>query len=138
MKIAIQAADLDNDRIDGTRVYILNMLRHFGKNYPDDIFNIYHRKDFNPELVPPNFSNYSIKKIDFPFNWTQTRFALELMKDKPDALWMPMHNIPLLKKKSLKTTVTIHDLAFKYFPQYYPKNDLRKLNALLSLAVKKS
>lgn len=137
MRIAIQAADLDHGRIDGTRVYLLNMLRHFGKISPDDEFLIYHRKNFNPELAPPNFSNYQIKKVAFPFLWTQTRFAWELFKDKPDVLWMPMHNIPVFKSRKIKTTITIHDLAFKYFPDHFPKKDLREMNFLTDLAVRK-
>ncbi len=138
MKIAIQAADLDHSRIDGTRVYLLNVLKHLGNISPTDEFWIYHRKDFNPELAPPNFSNYKVKKADFPFFWTQTRFAYELRKDKPDCLWMPMHNVPFLKKKNLKTTVTIHDLAFKYFPDHFPRKDLWELNFLTKLTIRKS
>ncbi len=140
MRIAIQAADLDCNRIDGTRVYILNLLRRFGVLSPEDEFLIYHKKDFNPELAPPNFSNYKIKKIKSPLFWTQTRFALELLRDKPDVLWMPMHNIPvitkILKNKKTKITVTIHDLAFKIFPGHFPKKDLLELNFLTNLAVK--
>ncbi len=138
MRIAIQAADLDNQRIDGTRVYLLNLLKHFGElSFQDDFF-IYHKNNFNPQLTPPNFSNYKIKRIWSPMLWTQTRFALEIWKDKIDVLWMPMHNIPLLKNKKTKTTVTIHDLAFKQFPETFPKKDLRRLNLLTDLAVRKS
>ncbi|MCD6149982.1 glycosyltransferase family 4 protein [bacterium] len=136
MKIAIQAADLDHNRIDGTRVYLLNLLRHFGKISPNDEFLIYHRKNFNSELTPPELENYKIKKADFPFLWTQTRFAWEIWKDNPDALWMPMHNLPAVKRNDLKTIVTIHDLAFKYFPDHFPKKDLFKLNFLAGQAIK--
>lgn len=140
MRIAIQAADLDYDRIDGTRVYILHLLRRFGAISPQDEFTIYHKKDFNPELTPPDFSNYRVKKIPWPLFWTQIRFAREIIKDKPDRLWMPMHNIPvmakILKNKETKITVTIHDLAFKIFPGHFPKKDLGKLNFLTALAVK--
>src|SRR4030067_630036 len=54
MKIAIQAADLDASRIDGTRVYILNLLRRFGSIAPRDAFYIFHKSEFNPELTRPN------------------------------------------------------------------------------------
>jgi glycosyltransferase involved in cell wall biosynthesis len=138
MRIAIQAADLDSKRIDGTRVYLLNMLMRFGEISSSDDFYIYHKSNFNPELVPPKLKNYQIKKITFPFFWTQTRFAWELLKENYDALWMPMQAIPYVKKNKLRTTVTIHDLAFKYFPQYYPKKDLYRLNLFTDLAVKKS
>lgn len=138
MKIAIQAADLDARRIDGTRVYLWNVLRQLGKIAPQDEFFIYHKQNFNPELTPPAFSNYRIKELGrFPF-WTQTRLAFELQKNSPEALWMPMHNIPLVKKKNLQTTVTIHDLAFKYFPEHFPLRDRTELSLLTDLAIKRS
>lgn len=137
-KIAIHAADLDDPRIDGTRVYILKMLENFGRIDSQDDFFIYHRSDFNPELTPPDFSNYQIKQKPFPFLWTQTRFALEVFRDNPDVLWMPMHNIPVFRRKKTKTVVTIHDLAFKVFPEFFPVSDLRKLNFLADLSIKNS
>ncbi len=138
MKIAIQAADLDNNRIDGTRVYLYNLLKYFGKLSPQNDFLIYHKNKFNSQLTPPNFSNYYFKKINFPLLWTQTSFSWNIWKENVDILWMPMHNIPLLRKKRLKTIVTIHDLAFKKFPQYFTFKNLSKLNILTDLAIKKS
>ncbi len=138
MKIAIQAADLDWARIDGTRVYILNLLKYFGQFDPHSQFLIYHKKNFNPELTPEKFSNYKIRKIPFPFFWTQIRLCLSLFWEKPDVLWMPMHNIPLFRNKKMRTVVTIHDLAFKYFPDHFRKYDLIKLNLLVGWAVRRS
>jgi len=138
MKIAIQAADLDWKRIDGTRVYILNLLKYFGKIDPTSQFLIYHRNKFNSELTPPTFSNYRILRKPFPIFWTQFRLCLSLAKEKPDVLWMPMHNIPIFCSKKIKTVVTIHDLAFKYFPDHFKKYDLIKLNLLANWAVRRS
>lgn len=135
MKIAIHAADLDSDRIDGTRVYIFNMLKNFGKLSEKDSFFVYHKNKFNPRLTPPSFANYFIKKISFPVLWTKLRFSFEVFRDNPDVVWMPMHNVPFFKRKKLKVVVTIHDLAFKIFPEYFPKNDLLKLNMLCNRAV---
>jgi len=138
MKIAIQAADLDSSRIDGTRVYLLNILKYLGKISKSDEFIIYHKKKFNTELIPAKFSNYIIRKIFFPIFWTQIKFAWDIQKNKVDALWMPMHNIPFFKNRKIKTVVTIHDLAFKQFSETFPKKDLFKLNFLTNLAVRKS
>ncbi|TAK96912.1 glycosyltransferase family 1 protein [Patescibacteria group bacterium] len=135
MKIAIQAADLDAERIDGTRVYILNMLKRFGGIAPQDDFLIYHQRDFNSQLTPPVLPNYTIKKAGALCLWTQTRLAWDLWHDRPDALWMPMHNIPLVRRKGLRTVVTVHDLAYKYFPQHFPRKDLLLLNILGSAAI---
>lgn len=135
MKIAIQAADLDASRIDGTRVYIKQMLKYFGALSPGDEFLIYHKNTFNPELEPPKFPNYQIEKRKCPFFWTQLRLSSALLLRRPDVLWMPMHNIPLIRDKKMKTVVTIHDLAFKYFPETFAKKDLFKINLLTRLAV---
>ncbi len=138
MQIAIQAADLDGKRIDGTRVYILELLNRFGKVAPQDMFSIYHRGTFNPLLEPKDFSKYRVRSIPFPFFWTQTRFALELWKTRPDRLWMPMQAIPLSRPQKMETIVTIHDLAFRKFPEHFPKGDLRRLTMLTDQAIKKS
>jgi len=135
MKIAINAADLDHSRIDGTRIYIQNLLKNFGLEDTRDRFLIYHKNDFNPQLGFPKFANYEIVKKPFPFWWTQTRFAWEMLKEKPNVLWMPMHSLPFFRSKKTKTVVTIHDLAFKFFPDHFPKKDLRRLNFFTDFAV---
>lgn len=136
MKIAIHAADLDHNRIDGTRVYLFNMLKKFGEIDKKNSFLIYHQGNFNPHLVFPIFKNYEIKSIYSPLLWTQTGFAWEIFRDKPEVLWMPVHNMPLLRRKNLKIAVTVHDLAFKIFPEYFTKKDLAKLNRLSDMAIK--
>ncbi|NTU66723.1 MAG: glycosyltransferase family 4 protein [Candidatus Moranbacteria bacterium] len=136
MKIAIQAADLDHPRIDGTRVYIWNLLKHFGNLGREDEFLIYHKGDFNPNLAPPEFGNYRAISKGFPFFWTQTRFAYEIWKGKPDVVWLPMQALPVLRRKGLKTVISVHDLAFKIFPEYFPEKDLRRLNFYADFAIR--
>jgi len=135
MRIAINAADLDHSRIDGTRIYIQNLLKNFGLQDKEDRFLIYHRSKFNPQLRFPVFDNYEIVKKPFPLWWTQTRFAWEIFREKPEVLWMPMHSLPFLRGRKTKTVVTIHDLAFKFFPDHFPKKDLRRLNFFTDYAI---
>lgn len=137
MKIAIHASELDQDRIDGNRVYLLNLLKNFGQLDKENDFFLYHRNNFNPELAPPDFSNYKIKKLKkFPF-WTQIIFPQKLSEDKPDILWMSIQAIPFFLPK-LKSIVTIHDLAPKIFPEHFKFKDRFKLNLYLSLVIKKA
>jgi glycosyltransferase involved in cell wall biosynthesis len=133
--IAINAADLDHDRIDGTRIYIHNVLKKIGSLDQKDQFLIYHKGKFNPQLSFPIYKNYKVIKLQNTPYWTQTRFAWEINKTKPDVLWMPMHSLPYLRSKKTKTFVTVHDLAFKFFPQFFPKKDLRRLNHFTDYAV---
>jgi glycosyltransferase involved in cell wall biosynthesis len=137
-RIAIQAADLDGSRIDGTRVYLMQLLRRFGALGPEHEWHLYHRARFNPELAPPEFPNYRIHTVAAPAYWTQTRFAWEVRRLRPDRLWMPVQALPFFLPKKIETIVTIHDLAFKYFPEHFPKKDVRRLNWFTDFAVKKA
>lgn len=138
MKIAIDVCDLDHQRIDGTRVYIKNVLERLGEIDQNNQYFLYHQKDFNPELAPKMFENYHERKIPYKFFWTQTRLAYEVLQDKPDVLWMPIQQLPYLVKGKIKTVVTIHDLAFKIFPKDFTFRDRFKLNLFTGYAVKKA
>lgn len=138
MKIAVDCADLDSKRIDGTRVYIKNVLNQLGNLAQEDEFFLYHRKNFNIRLQPKKFSNYQEKIIPYPFFWTQTRLAFELLKEKPAVCWMPIQQIPFLIAGKIKTVFTAHDLAFKFFSDCFEKKDLWKLNFFIDSAVKKA
>lgn len=138
MKIAVDCADLDSKRIDGTRVYIKNVLNQLGTLTQEDEFFLYHRKKFNPNLQPRKFSNYQEKIIPYPFFWTQTRLAFELLKEKPAVCWMPIQQIPFLIAGKIKTVFTAHDLAFKFFPDCFEKKDFWKLNFFIDSAIKKA
>ncbi len=138
MKIAIQVADLDHARIDGTRVYIANLLKHFGRLDKQTDFLLLHRKEFNSELAPPSFPNFQVRKTPFPWLWTQTRFAYELWKSRANVVWMPMAALPLWRRKKMQTVITIHDLAFKHFPATFPARDLRKLNFFADYSIRRA
>lgn len=135
MNIAVQAADLDAARIDGTRVYLLELLKRFGTLSPETSFDIFHRRTFNPELAPPDASNYSVKKVSSPAFWMQTRFPLELFRSKPDKVFFPVQAVPFVMPRDVEVIATIHDLAFRHFPETFPAKDRLKLNLLLDRAV---
>jgi len=67
-------------------------------------------------LLPENFE---VKILDWPLPmWTQIRLASEMLFNKPDALFVPVHILPMVHPKN--SVVTIHGLEYEYFPQYYP------------------
>ncbi len=135
MRIAAQVADLDHARIDGTRVYIRELLARFGMYAPNDQFDLYHRYAWNPALAPPHMGNYHEHTVTSPCCWTQTRFLYEILRTQPDVLWMPMQALPFVTPRKTYTVVTIHDLAFKMFPTFFPYRDLRRLNFFTDFAV---
>ncbi len=136
MRIAIDCCDLDCEKIDGTRVYIKNILNYFGKLSTQDDFLLFHQREFNPKLKPNIFPNYQEKKVAYPFWWTQTRFSFELSREKPAVCFMPIQQIPLVRNKNIKFAVTIHDLAWKYFPQNYAFLNRLKLDFFAETAIR--
>lgn len=138
MRIAVQASDLDNARIDGTRVYLKELLNRFGGYSPETEFLLYHQTAFNPELAPKAFSNYLVKACPFPLAWMQTRFAWEIFRIQPEKLFLPIQAAPLFVPSRVDVTATIHDLAFKRYPETFPKEHLLKLNFLLDVVVRRA
>jgi glycosyltransferase involved in cell wall biosynthesis len=138
MKVAIQTSDLDHSRIDGTRVYLRELLKRFASISPDTDFTLYHKGAYNPVLAPPEAPNYSAVSLPFPWAWMQTRFALELALHHPDKLFLPIQAAPVMMPGSIEVTATIHDLAFRRFPETFPRQHLRKLNFMLETAVRRA
>jgi len=82
------------------------------------------------ELAKQNLDNITLispRKIDlptpqiiipFPRLWTQVRLSWEVWRNKKiDNLFVPSHLMPVIHPKN--TTITIHDVAFKRFPESY-------------------
>ena len=51
---------------------------------------------------------------------------------------MPIQQLPLIGPKKTKYVVTIHDLAFKFFPQHFPWKDRWKINFFTDIAVRRA
>ncbi|MBP7811237.1 MAG: glycosyltransferase family 4 protein [Candidatus Moranbacteria bacterium] len=138
MTTALQVADLDASRIDGTRIYILELLKRFGTLAPNEAFHLYHKHAFNPELAPPLFENYTIHPIPFPNQWMQTRFALEMYHSLPERIFFPVQAVPVFLPKASRVTVTVHDLAFRKYPETFTPVTQFKLNFLLDRAISRA
>lgn len=83
----------------------------------------------------PNFRLKLSKKAYFP--WTYGTFPKKMKKDKLDILFMPIQSFPFLRKpKRLKVVITVHDLAFLYFSEYFTKKKRFLLNFHTRRAVK--
>ena len=92
---------------------------------------LYTRK--NPVI---NFNlpdNFKLKIIPLSKFWTQIGLASEMLKNKPDVLFVPSYAIPQIHPS--KTVVTIHGLEYKYFPECYSLKErlFLELNTLFSV-----
>ena len=131
MRVAIQARDLDHNRIDGTRVYVKQLLERFADLAPEVEFTLYHRDIFNYRLTPRKAPNYVEKRLRGRFAWMQTSFALEMFRVRPDKVFLPLQAAPLFFPRKTEIIATIHDLAFRFYPETFPTWDRFKLKVFL-------
>jgi glycosyltransferase involved in cell wall biosynthesis len=70
------------------------------------------------KLISPHH-NFKAKVVGWPFKyfWTLGALSLEMLRSKPDVLFIPAHGLPLIHPK--KTIATIHDIGFKQEKKLY-------------------
>lgn len=134
MRIGIHTRYIEQTRIDGTAVYIHHLLRRLPTLLSDLQLYYYHTDTYHPECVVPPMDNVYDRLLPRLPLWTQTAFATALWRDECDVAWLPIHTLPLIRRRTLRTVVTIHDLAFKFYPATFPQSDVRMLNILTDYA----
>lgn len=116
MLIGIEAERANSNQKTGVEHYAKQLILHLAKNDSLNQYVLYLRT--KPEAwflsLPKNFK---IKVMPFPIFWTQLRISLEILLHPVDVLFIPASAMPIIHPK--KTVVTIHDLAWKYFPQSF-------------------
>jgi len=88
-------------------------------------------------LISPKKINLNIKQITIPFPrlWTLARLSWEIWRNKKiNNLFIPSHVLPLIYPK--RTTITIHDVVFKYSPKSYSFASRMYLNWAAKFAIK--
>jgi len=134
MLIGFDGSRIAKEFHTGTEHYSAEILKAIAKIDCENHYIIYSPKELFQKIgkLPENF-RYRI--IPFPKLWTQIRLSWEMaFGKKPDILFIPSHTIPLVHPE--KTIVTVHDLAFKHFPELFGKMELAYQNFGLQMAVK--
>jgi len=94
---------------------------------------------YAPHLPKEKFGDYA--NIDWKILpakrlWSQVQLAKELRQNPPDVLFVPSHVIPVFS--NVKSVVTIHDLAYRYYPASYSSFERRYLNFTTGLSASKA
>ena len=123
MNIAFDASDMCTGRADGTTRYTGEL----AKRLPELAKEI-HWDFYGPCPVVRERQGVPLKNVEwhaspFPGAWTQTRFAWELFKNKPDVLFMPIQQLPIFRPHRTKTVAVIHDLAFHTYKEQFRYKD---------------
>lgn len=90
-------------------------------------------------LISPRKIDHKVRQIVIPFPrlWTQLRLSWEIWRNKRiENLFIPSHVMPLIHPKN--TIITIHDVAFRRFPESYGWFSRTYLNFGAKFAVKRA
>ncbi len=110
-KIGIIAKDILNKKFTGIENYTINMIEEFDKT---DEFKFYL---YTNHPYKKKFKNVKIKYLKNKKAWIHTSLYKELMKDNIDLVFSPTPSLPLIKNKTIKQVITVHDLFFKYMSE---------------------
>lgn len=139
MTIGIHAHAAFKKERTGVEVYVFRLIRYFAmleeaKKHRFLLYAPFADSAVRNELPLPE--NFEIRILRSPILWTQVRLALEMALAKPDVLFIPAHVLPLIHPKN--SVVTIHDLAYEYFPEMYPLFHQRYLRWTTKYAISKA
>jgi len=135
MLIAFDASRVNIKAKTGVENYSTQLLHWLKKFDRKNQYILYTPKASDPEFLALP-CNFKIKEIYFPRLWTQIRLSWQIIRDKPDILFIPSHVMPFLCRT--KCIVTIHDVAFKKFPRDYSWFSRWYLDITTKFAVKKA
>ena len=108
----------------GTENYSYQLLKALAKIDQQNQYIVYLRSNSSviarPQSSDYNWpKNFQFKTVNWLRLWTQGGLAMQTFKDKLDVLFIPAHTLPIFRKPSLKTVVTVHDLGSEYLPQMH-------------------
>jgi len=117
MRIAFDAKRYFNNKT-GLGNYSRSIVHALVSQFPEHDFFLIHNKEEKPLLDLPNLKTLSFRgKGGF---WRTFLMAKDLQKFKMDVFHGLSNEIPTgLDKRKIKSVVTIHDVIFMRYPEYY-------------------
>lgn len=75
-------------------------------------------------VLPSPHNNFEARILRSPFKffWTQARLSWEMIRRRPDILFVPAHALPIIHPRN--SVVTIHDIGFRSDPTLYGRERL--------------
>ncbi len=124
MLIGVDASRSTAQRLTGTERYsreVIAELMRLGS--PQHKFRLYTRSAENPIRIGIEYKNTKVAQLAPPRLWTHLALGPHVLREPPDALFIPAHVLPIQfwrRRARPRTVVTIHDLGYRHFPQAHP------------------
>jgi glycosyltransferase involved in cell wall biosynthesis len=135
LQIGIDANEANVKNRVGTGQYTYHILESWYMHENID-FHLYHRDPLQGDM-PAEKEGWHYHQVGPSRAWIKFGLPLYLLTHpKNDVFWSPAHYMP--GYTGCKSVVTIHDLAYEYFPKLFLPSDLYKLKNWTRSAVKQS
>ena len=116
MIIGIEAERANNPQKTGVENYADQLIANLARIDRQNRYVLYLRT--KPETWLLNLpENFRLKVMPFPVFWTQMRLSWEMVFHPVDVLFIPASALPLVHPK--KSVVTIHDVAWLFYPETF-------------------
>ncbi len=138
MTIGIDGNEANVEKKVGISEYVYELLLQFNKMQGANAkFEIY-LKDIPRDDFPPEGENWHYHVFGPRKLWTQFALPLRLYitKKRPDVFFSPGHYAP--RFSPVPQVISIMDLAFFHFPEYFTKKDLTQLKSWTAYSVRKA
>jgi len=135
MIIGIDGNEANVERSVGVSVYTRELLTRFHSKANSQLqFRVYLKN--KPLSTLPEENEFFKYEVIRPLHvWSHFSLPFHFaISAKPDVLFCPAHYTP--RFHNIPTVVTIHDLAYKYFPKEFTKEDLYKLEHWTARSIK--
>ena len=126
IRIGIDGNEANVEKRVGVSVYALNLLKYFSRVANQETqFNVYLKNSLLNDLPEENkYFKYCL--INGKFLWSQIYLPLYLYNKKNiDVYFSPAHYLP--RFCPVPQVVTIHDLAYLYYPEDFTRKDFYQL-----------
>jgi len=104
----------------GIEEYSYQVIKHLRKDLENHQVVLYIRSEQESAISEQKFTlpkNWKLKRIKFPYLWTQIGLSLEMLFHPVNVLFIPAHVVPFFHPRN--TVVTIHGLEYEFMPEAY-------------------
>lgn len=115
-EIAIDASRAAGPVRTGTEWYSYELIRAMSERVDRPELLLYHRDAAHPFSAAPRIRHHV---IDMPRLWTHVGLSFAMLRDRPQALFVPAHVIPAVHPRA--AVVTVHDLGYLHEPKAHTR-----------------